>query len=124
MSKTTTLFIGLDVHKDSISVAYTEDERGSEVVFAGQIGPRHSDIDKLVRRLQSKASRLVFTYEAGPCGYGLYRYFASKQLECLVVAPSLIPKRAGDRVKTDRRDAVERGRARRRSRISKAPKGG
>jgi hypothetical protein len=51
MSKTTTLFIGLDVHSDSISVAYAEDERGSEVVFVGQIGPRHSDIDKLVRRL-------------------------------------------------------------------------
>jgi hypothetical protein len=62
------LFIGLDVHKDSISVAYAEDERGSEVVFVGQIGPRHTDIDKLVRRLQSKSRRLVFTYEAGPCG--------------------------------------------------------
>lgn len=107
MGKTTTLFIGLDVHKDSISAAYAEDQRGSDVVFVGQIGPRHSDLDKLVRRLSSKASRLLFTYEAGPCGYVLYRYFASKQLECLVVAPSLIPKRAGDRVKTDRRDAVE-----------------
>jgi transposase len=60
-----------------------------------------------VRRLQSKASRLVFTYEVGPCGYVLYRYFTARKLECLVVAPCLIPKKPGDRVKTDRRDAVE-----------------
>lgn len=86
MSKTTTLFIGLDVHKDSISVAYAKDERGSEVVFVGQIGPRHSDLGTLVRRLQSHSSRLVFAYEAGPCGNGLFRYFAGKQLQCPVVA--------------------------------------
>ena len=60
-----------------------------------------------MRRLQSKASRLVFAYEAGPCGYVLYRYLTGKGLTCLVVAPSLIPKKAGDHVKTDRRDAVQ-----------------
>jgi transposase len=104
---TTTLFVGLDVHKDSISVAYASSASGEEPVFVGPIGTRQCDIDKMVRRLQSKASRLVFAYEAGPCGYVLYRYLARKGLECLVVAPSLIPRKAGDRVKTDRRDAVQ-----------------
>ena len=103
----TPLYIGLDVHKDSIAVAYAPDQRGAEVVCVGTIGSRHSDIDKLIRRLQSKSSQLVFVYEAGPCGYWLYRYLHKKQLQCWVVAPSLIPKRAGDRVKTDRRDAIE-----------------
>jgi transposase len=65
------------------------------------------DIDKLVRKLHSKATNLVFAYEAGPTGYGLYRHLTEKGLDCRVVAPSLIPKRPGDRVKTDRRDAVE-----------------
>jgi transposase len=61
----------------------------------------------MVRRLQSRASRVVFAYEAGPCGYVLYRKLTAMGLECLVVAPSLIPRKAGDRVKTDRRDAVQ-----------------
>jgi transposase len=65
------------------------------------------DIDKLIRRLRAKTSKLVFAYEAGPCGYGLFRYLTKKKLDCQVVAPSLIPKRPGDKVKTNRRDAVE-----------------
>jgi transposase len=107
MHKPTTLFVGLDVHKDSIAVAYAPEERSAEVTFLGPIGTRQADIDKLVRRLQSKAQRLVFAYEAGPCGYVLHRYFSRKGLHCLVVAPSLIPRKAGDRVKTDRRDALQ-----------------
>jgi len=107
MNQPTTLFIGLDVHKDSIAVAHAVDDRSAEVIYVGAIGTRQSDIDHLVRRLQSKAARLVFAYEAGPCGYVLYRYLTRKGLQCLVVAPSLIPKKAGDRVKTDRRDAVQ-----------------
>ena len=104
---TTTLFVGLDVHKDTIAVATCGDARADEPVFVGPIGTRQCDIDKLVRRLQSKASKLVFAYEAGPCGYVLYRHLTAKGLECLVVAPSLIPRKAGDRVKTDRRDALQ-----------------
>ena len=104
---TTTLFVGLDVHKDSISVAYALGSDREEPTFVGPIGTRECDIDKMVRRLQSKASRLVFAYEAGPCGYVLYRHLTTKGLECLVVAPSLIPRKSGDRVKTDRRDAVQ-----------------
>ena len=107
MRQPTTLFVGLDVHKDSIAVAHAGAQRTDPPHFVGAIGTRHSDIDKLVRRLQSKAARLVFAYEAGPCGYVLYRYLSGKGLDCQVVAPSLIPKRPGDKVKTDRRDAVE-----------------
>ena len=107
MTKATTLFVGLDTHKDFIRVAYAEGATTEPPVFVGPIGTRQADIDKLIRRLHSKASHLVFAYEAGPTGYVLYRYLTGKGDECRVVAPSLIPKRSGDRVKTDRRDAVE-----------------
>lgn len=107
MPKTTTLFIGLDVHKDSITVAYASDGFDTEPTLLGAIGTRHCDTDALIRKLKSKAANLVFVYEAGPCGYWLYRYFKRKQLACWVVAPSLIPKKSGDRVKTDKRDALK-----------------
>src|SRR3989442_2749727 len=107
MAQGSTLFIGLDVHKESIAVAYGSAEREAEVVFLGTIGTRQGDIDKLIRKLQSKGKTLHFVYEAGPCGYWLYRYLTKQGLKCWVVAPSQIPKKAGDRVKTDRRDAVQ-----------------
>src|SRR4029450_10271935 len=107
MGHTNTIYVGLDVHKESIAVAYVSEERGAEVVFLGTIGTRQCDIDTLVRKLQSKAPHLLFVYEAGPCGYWLYRYLTKKHLVCWVVAPSLIPKKPGDRVKTDRRDAMQ-----------------
>src|SRR5438552_13630712 len=106
MGNASTLHVGLDVHKESIAVAYaTEDGAVAPVPF-GTIGTRQCDIDALVRKLQSKSARLVFVYEAGPCGYWLYRYLTRKGLTCFVVAPSLIPRKPGDRVKTDTRDAV------------------
>jgi transposase len=107
MKQYSTLYVGLDQHKDSIAVAYAPEGRDSGVTYLGPIGTRQCDIDKLVRNLQSKASHLVFAYEAGPCGYWLYRYLSRKGLQCYVVAPSLIPRKPGDRVKTDRRDAVQ-----------------
>jgi transposase len=75
-------------------------------VFVGAIGPREADLDRLIRRLQGKTTDVRFVYEAGPCGYGLYRLLTARGLSCDVVAPSLVPKRPGDTVKTDRRDAV------------------
>ncbi len=107
MAQTTPLFVGLDVHKDSISVAFAAGWEDAPPHFLGQVGTRQCDVDKLIRRLQSRSSRLLFAYEAGPCGYVLYRYLTKKGLDCRVVAPSLMPKRPGDRVKNDRRDAVE-----------------
>jgi transposase len=107
MPKTTPLFVGLDVHKESIAVAHAAAGSAEPPVFVGSIGTRQADIDKLIRRLRAKRSTLVFAYEAGPSGYGLHRYLTAKGCDCNVVAPSLIPKRPGDKVKTDRRDAVE-----------------
>jgi transposase len=107
MRQSNTLYVGLDVHKDSIAVAYVAQEHGAEVTFLGTIGTRQCDLDHLIRKMQSKANQLIFVYEAGPCGYWLYRYLMKKGYDCWVVAPSLIPKKPGDRVKTDRRDAVQ-----------------
>src|SRR5262247_3259968 len=107
MKQSSTLYVGMDVHKESIAVAYIAQDHGAEVVSLGTAGTRQCDIDKLIRQLQSKSPRLHFVYEAGPCGYWLYRYLMKKKLLCWVVAPSCIPKKAGDRVKTDRRDAVQ-----------------
>src|SRR5262245_751902 len=106
MNRSSTLYIGLDVHKDSMAVAYVAQEHGAEVIYLGAIGTRQCDIDQLIRKMQSQATHLIFIYEAGPCDYWLYRYLTKKGDDCWVVAPSRIPKKAGDRVKTDRRDAV------------------
>jgi transposase len=97
----------MDVHKETIAVAYVAQEHGAAVTFLGTIGTRQCDIDHLVRKMQSKAKHLIFVYEAGPCGYWLYRYLTQKDDDCWGVAPSLIPRKPGDRVKTDRRDAVQ-----------------
>jgi transposase len=101
------LFVGLDVHKETIAVAYVAEERGAEGTSRGTIGTRQSDIDKWIRKPQGKGKTLHFVSEAGPCGYWLYRYLTKKNLTCWVVAPSQMPKKAGARVKTDRRDAVQ-----------------
>jgi transposase len=107
MSQSSTLFIGMDVHKDAIAVAYVAQDHGAEVIYLGSIGPRQCDIDQLIRTMPSQATQLIFVYAAGPCGSWLYRYRSKKDHDCWVVAPSLIPKKPGDRVKTDRRDAVQ-----------------
>ena len=100
------IFVGLDVHKATISVAIAEDGRGGEVRSVGTVGNDAGQISKLVERLSKEGRQLHFCYEAGPCGYGLHRQLTGLGHDCIVVAPSLIPMKAGDRVKTDRRDAV------------------
>ena len=107
MAHTSTVFVGLDVHKETIAVVYVAEEREAAVVSLGTIGTRQGDIDKVIRKLHAKGKSLHLVYEAGPCGYWLYRYLTKKNLKCWVVAPSQIPKKAGDRVKTDRRDAMQ-----------------
>ena len=110
MSQSSTLFIGMDVHKDSIAVASVAQDHGAEVMVLGAIGTRQGDLDHLIRQMPSTAKHLIFVSEAGPWGSWLYRYLMKKGYDCWVVAPSLIPKKPGDRVTTDRRDAVQRAR--------------
>jgi len=109
MKSDSTLYVGLDVHKESITVAYAID--AGECESLGKIGTTKSDIDRLCKQLKSKALLVRVAYEAGPCGYGLYRLLTERGFECMVCAPSLIPQKPGDRVKTDRRDAVKLVRA-------------
>ena len=99
-------YVGLDVHKEGIVVAVAEGGVRGEVREYGRIANTAAALDRLVRKLGGTGARLRFCYEAGPCGYGIQRHLSARGHECVVVAPSLIPKRAGDRVKTDRRDAV------------------
>jgi transposase len=91
-------------------VAYIAQEHGAEVTSLGTIGTRQCDRDHLIRTMQPKGKPLVFVYDAGPCGAWLSRYLTKQGHRCGVVAPSLIPQKAGDRVNTDRRDAVQRAR--------------
>lgn len=97
--------VGLDVHKDSIEIAFV-DENG-EARNYGKIKNDLKALEKLIRRLLSNGPReLKFVYEAGPCGYGIFRHLSGLGFECVVVAPSMIPKRSGCRIKNDRRDAL------------------
>jgi len=97
--------VGLDVHKDSIEVVIAEAFGKQEVRHYGKIGGDMTSLDKAVRKLVSKGGRLHFVYEAGPCGYEIYRRLTKQGYDCSVVAPSMIPKRSGNRIKNDRRDA-------------------
>ena len=100
-------YVRLDVHKATVAVAVAEGGRGSEVRQLGVFENRPEVLSKLAARLSNnKNCRISFCYEAGPCGYGLHRLLTSYGHDCVVVAPSLIPMKAGDRVKTDRRDAL------------------
>lgn len=98
-------YVGLDVHKETIAVSVAE-AGGGEVRYFGEIGNTPEALDKLVWQLRKGGARLLFCYEAGPCGYGIHRQLTDRGWDCQVVAPSLIPRKAGDRVKTDRRDSL------------------
>jgi transposase len=96
----------LAVHKETIAVASVSPARQAEVISRGNIGTRQCDSDKVIGQLQTKAKKLVLVYEAGPCGSWRYRYLTKKGLPWWVIAPSRIPKKAGARVTTDRREAM------------------
>jgi len=106
MGDSSEAFVGFDTSKLRNAVAIAEGGRGGEVRFLGEIESSAAATAKLVRKLARQYERLTFCYEAGPIGYGLQRQIARLGHECVVAAPSLIPKRPGDRVKTNRRDAV------------------
>src|ERR1700731_3518462 len=95
-------FLGLDVHAETIAVAIAEPD--GEVRSLGTISNREESIRKLVKKLGS-VEQLRACYEAGPTGYVLYWQLAELGVKCEVIAPTLVPVKAGDRVKTDRRDA-------------------
>jgi Transposase len=99
-------FVGLDVHKATIAVSVTEGGRDGEVRHLGRVENRPEVVRRLVERLRRGGQELRVWYEAGPCGYGLHRQLTELGCHCVVVAPALIPRRPGDRVKTDRRDAT------------------
>jgi transposase len=102
-----TLYLGLDVHKDSITIAIAMGGRNGEVRLYGTISNDLHAVEKALRKIRQAhgGARLEVCYEAGPCGFGIARRLAQLKVACTVVAPSMIPKRSGDRVKTDKRDA-------------------
>jgi transposase len=106
------MYVGLDVHKDTIAVALAEAGKRGEVREYGKIANTAPALRSLVSRLD-REHQLRFCYEAGPCGYGIQRQLGAAGQECVVVAPSLIPRKPGERIKTDRRDAIKLARSHR-----------
>ena len=109
MNKSSIVFIGLDTHKDFFEIAHELDGRDNHCIHDGRISSSKSSVIKMARDFQSQFpdATLHFVYEAGPCGYWVYRLLTSLGHCCYVVAPSLLPKKPGDRVKTDRKDAMK-----------------
>jgi transposase len=102
-----TAYVGLDTDKKGIDVAVAEGSIGGEVRWHGRIANTPAALARVLDKIQKPGVRLEVCYEAGPCGYELYRRLNTRPLvRCQVVAPSMIPRRSGDRVKTNRRDAV------------------
>lgn len=109
MNKNSIVFIGLDTHKEFFEVAHELEGRDEQVIHDGRISSAKASVIKMARDFQSKypQATLHFVYEAGPCGYWIYRLLTSLGHCCYVVAPSLLPKKPGERVKTDRKDAMK-----------------
>ena len=100
------LYIGLDVHKNTIDVATATGRSNGKARSYGKINSTVDALNNLIDKLCANNVELRFVYEAGPCGYQIYRHLKANKISCAVVAPSMIPKRSGDRIKTDRRDAI------------------
>ena len=100
------LYIGLDVHKNTIDVAIATGRSNGKVRSYGKINNTLDALNNLVDKLNGKNLELRFVYEAGPCGYQIHRHLQSKKISCAVGAPSMIPRPSGDRIKTDHRDAI------------------
>src|ERR1700678_1625910 len=99
-------YVGLDVHKDTIAVALAEAGVRGDVREYGKVANTPAAVKALATKLSRVGNALRFCYEAGPCGYGFQRQLTLAGHDCVVVAPSLIPRKPGDRIKTDRRDAI------------------
>ena len=97
-------YVGLDVHKEKIMLAVAETSRRGPLYY-GDIANTPEAVAKAIKKIAGQEN-VAFCYEAGPCGYGLYRQITAMGYQCDVVAPSLIPKKSGNRVKTDRRDSI------------------
>ena len=106
MGKYNAAFVAFDVAKMKHAVAIAEEGRTGEVRFLGDVENSPLSIERTIKRLAGRYDRLHVCFEAGPTGYGLYRQIQALGHDCMVVAPALIPKRAGERIKTNRRDAV------------------
>lgn len=106
MEQCTEVFVGIDVAKARNAIALADGERGGEVRYLGEVDACPASMCRVIKRIAAKYERVHFCYEAGPTGYGLHRLITSLGYPCMVVAPSLIPRKPGDRVKTNRHDAV------------------
>ena len=107
MKKDSTIkFVGLDVHSKTISVAIADEGREGEVRHYGTIKNTFEAIDKVIKNLTATGIELKFIYEAGPCGFALYRYLTGNGFTCIVTSPAMIPRRKNVRIKNDRRDAM------------------